>query len=134
MGVFHVTLHISSLFLFHFTVLLLIMQSQPVYFLNRTKHHMLDNLSKKYTLEVSVMATELVSSTILFPTKKLCSWIKNVNTLHRYLFKALLCILFKFDQVSFYVVVWPVWLMLHSFVPALACYIIFMYLPFDHRR
>ena len=89
-------------------------------FSNRAKHHMLDNWSKQCTLEVSVMATELVSSRILFPTKKLCLWNENVNTFHRYLLKALLCILFKFDQVSFHAVVWRVWLMLHDFVPALA--------------
>ena len=66
---------------------------------------MLDNWSKQCTLEASVMATELVSSTILFATKKLCLRNENVNTFHRYLLKALLCILFKFDQVSFHVVV-----------------------------
>ena len=101
---------------------------------NRAKHHMLDNWSKQCTLEVSVIATELVPSTILFPAKKLWLLNENVNTFHRYLLKALLCILFKFDQVSFLVVVWPVWLMLHNFVPAFACLIIFVSLPFDRRR
>ena len=64
---------------------------------------MLDNCSKQCTLEVSVMATELVSSTILFPTKKYFLN-ENVNTVHS-LLKALPCILFKFYQVSFHVVV-----------------------------
>ena len=98
------------------------------------KAHVWDNWSKQCTQEVLVMATELVSSTILFPTKKLFLWNENLNTFHRYLLKALLCILFKFDQVSFLVVVWPVWLMLHNFVPAFACLIIFVSLPFDRRR
>ena len=53
----------------------------------------------------SVMATELVPSTILFPAKKWFLWNENLNTFHRYLLKALLCILFK---VSFHVAVWPV--------------------------
>ena len=51
------------------------------------------------------MATELVPSTILFPAKKWFLWNENLNTFHRYLLKALLCILFK---VSFHVAVWPV--------------------------
>ena len=101
---------------------------------NRAKYHMLDNWSKQCTLEVSVIATDLVPSTILFPAKKLWLLNENVNTFHRYLLKALLCILFKFDQVSFLVVVWPVWLMLHNFVPAFACLIIFVSLPLDRRR
>ena len=37
-------------------------------------------------------------------------------------------------QVSFHVAVSPVWLMLHDFVPALACFIIFTSLRFDRRR
>ena len=68
---------------------------------NRAKHHMLDNWSKQCTLEVSVIATELVPSTILFPAKKLWLLNENVNTFHRYLLKALLCILFKFDTGFF---------------------------------
>ena len=138
MGIFHVTLYISSS-LFYFIVLLLIMRSQPTFFSiswlvsNHAKHDILDNWSKQCTLEVSVMVTELVSNTILFLAKKLCWWNENVNTFHKSLRKALLCTLFNFDQVSFYVVVWPVWLMLHNFVSVLAYFIIFMSLVFDCR-
>ena len=65
------------------------------------KAHVWDNWSKQCTQEVLVMATELVSSTILFPTKKLFLWNENLNTFHRYLLKALLCILFKLDTGFF---------------------------------
>ena len=125
MGIFHFTLYISSA-LFYFIVLLSIMRSQPTFFSitwlasNHAKHHILVNWSKQCTLEVSVTATELVSITISFLTNKLCWWNENVNTLHKSLRKALLCTLFNVDQLSFYVVVWPVWLMLHNFVSVLA--------------
>ena len=128
----------TSLYIFlllYFTFRFIINNAKPTCLLfkitwlvwNRTKYHMLDNWSKQCTLEVSVIATELVSSTILFPTKK-CLWNENVKTFQRYLFKALLCILFKLNEVSFHTLVWPVWLMLHNFV------IILMSLPFDRRR
>ena len=48
--------------------------------------------------------------------------------------KLSLGILFKFDIGFFHVVVWLVWLMLHNFVSALACFIIFTSLPFDLGR
>ena len=65
-GAFHVTL-----------VLLLIMRSEPAYILNcmncfkSRKASYVRHWSKQCTLEVSMMATVLVSSTILFPTRKL---------------------------------------------------------------
>ena len=103
---------------------------------NRAKHHMLDNWSKKCTLEVSVMATELVSSTILFATLKSFCWNKNLNLFHRYLLKALYLLKAYFSnliRVSFHVVVWRVCLMLHNFVPAFVCFIIFTSALFDYR-
>ena len=48
-----------------------------------------------------MMAPGLVSSTILFPPKKLCLWNENLNTSHRCLLKVPLRILFKFD-ISFF--------------------------------
>ena len=66
MGLFHVNL-----------VLSLIMRSQSSYlsymtcFKSRAERHILDNWSKQCTLEVSVIAAELVSSMVLIPTKKL---------------------------------------------------------------
>ena len=121
MGVFHVTLYISSS-LFYFIVLLLIMRSQPAYFLN----YITCFKSRKASYVRLLVRTMQIGSISdghwagfqydFFPTKKLCLWNENVNTFHRYLLKALLCILFKLDQVSFHVVVWSVWLMLHNFV------------------
>ena len=59
------------------------------------------NWSKQSILEVSVMATGLVSSTILFLRKKLCLWNENISTFHRHLLRALVCILFKFHASFF---------------------------------
>ena len=66
-------------------------------FSNRAKYNMLDNWFKQCTLEASVMPTELISSTILFPTKKLCSWNENLHIFYRYLLKAFSCQWSRFD-------------------------------------
>ena len=43
--------------------------------------------SKQSTSELSLMVTEMVSTTFFFPIKKLFLWNKNLNKFHRCLFK-----------------------------------------------
>ena len=72
MGVFHLALYISSS-LFYFCFIIGNAKPTCIFFkLYDAKHYMLNNWSKQCPLEVSAMVTELVSGTILFPTKKLC--------------------------------------------------------------
>ena len=61
---------------------------------NRAKHHMLDNWSKHAHLKYQWWLLSWFPLRFLFPTKKLFLWNENLNTFHRYLLKALLCILF----------------------------------------
>ena len=102
------------------------------YFKSR-KAHVWDNWSKQCTQEVLVMATELVSSTILFPTKKLFFETKISIHFIDICSRPYSAFFLNSIQVSFHVAVWQDWLMLHNFVSALACFTIFTSLPFDCR-
>ena len=118
---------------------LLIIRRQSAYFLNCMncfkwrKALYVRYWSKQWTLEVSVVATELVSNVILFlilfsSEAKISIHFIDICSKLYYFAYFLNCM-----QASFHVVVWPRRLMLHNFVPALACFLIFMSLPFDHH-
>ena len=69
--------------------------------------------SRHRTLELSVMATEKVSTTMFFPVKKIFLWNKNLNKLYKCLLKTYTLNTYS-TQVSFHVAVWPLWLRWHN--------------------
>ena len=73
------------------------MQCASFYLSKFLKYIYIRYRSKQCTLELSVMATVLVFTTILFPANESFLWNENLYTFHRYL----IYILLKFDTGFF---------------------------------